>query len=102
MMGDPNYDLARRISRDEILSLTANELLYSYTTIEVNSFQFDEKVRYPSIPCLADETITCYPRQGSAVLTGPEYITAKNQGCEMEIQGGTLIPFRYKSRSDSE
>lgn len=100
MMGDPNYSLARRISASEILDMTFPELLYSYTTIEVNSFEFPETTEYPSIPCYADELTTCYPRQGKAVLTGSEYITAKNQGCEMEISGGTLIPFKIANQAN--
>jgi len=45
---------------------------------------------------------TCYPRRGKAVLSGSEYITAINQGCEMEITGGSLIPFKIKGKSKCE
>jgi len=55
MMGYPNYDLARRISADEIRYPSYPELLYSYTTIEVKSFEFPDSVQYPSIPCYPDE-----------------------------------------------
>jgi hypothetical protein len=82
--------------------MSDNELLYSYTAIEVKNFQFLEKITYPSIPCYSDEITTVYPLSGKGVLSGSEYITAKNQGCDMEILGGTLIPFRYKSKSDPE
>jgi hypothetical protein len=107
MMGDPNYALARRISPEEILSMSDNELMYSYTTVEVKDFQFDYKLQYPSIPCFADEVTTCYPRSGvNVILSGVEYLTAKTQGCAMEILGGTLIPFRhtvpYKPNSTDE
>lgn len=97
MLGDPNYELARRISPNEIRVMTDNELLYSYTTIEVKNFRFPGTIVYPSIPCYSDEVTTVYPQTGKAVLTGSEYITARNQGCEMELQGGTLIPFRLKN-----
>jgi hypothetical protein len=102
MLGHPNYNMARRLSQSEILDLTDNELLYSYIIIEVKKFIFDEKVTYPSIACFADEITTVYPRSGTALLTGSEYITAKNQGCDMEIQGGTLIPFQVKESAKNK
>jgi hypothetical protein len=96
MLGDPNYDLAIRLSPTEIGEMTEYELLYSYTTIELKSFVFPESVSYPSIPCYADETTTVYPRRGKGIITGIEYLAALKQGCEMSITGGTLIPFRLK------
>jgi hypothetical protein len=96
MLGDPNYDLARRISPSEIGVMTDFELLYSYTTIELEDFRFPAAVTYPSIPCNADDITTIYPLTGKAVLTGVEYLTALKQGCSMTITGGTLIPFRLK------
>jgi hypothetical protein len=96
MLGDPAYNLSRRISPGEIKLMTDFELLYSYTTVELKSFKFPSSVRYPSIPCNADELTTVYPLTGKAVLTGIEYLTALKQGCVMEITGGTLIPFRLR------
>lgn len=96
MLGDPNYDLARRISPSEIKVMTDNELLYSYTTIEVENYRFPGSINYPSIPCYSDEVTTVYPLTGKAILTGSEYIAARNQGCNMDLRGGTLIPFRLK------
>ena len=101
MLGDPNYDLARRLSPSEIKLMSDNELLYSYTTIEVKSFRFPDSVTYPSIPCYSDEVTTVYPLTGKAILTGSEYITAKNQGCNMELVGGTVIPFKLKTEKAS-
>jgi hypothetical protein len=34
-----------------------------------------------------------YPLKGSAVLTGAEYLQAKNQGCKFEIEVVNYIPF---------
>jgi hypothetical protein len=96
MLGDPAYNFSRRISPEEIRSMTDFELLYSYTTVEVKQFKFPSSVRYPSIPCNADEITTVYPLTGKAVLTGIEYLTALKQGCVMDITGGTLIPFRLR------
>jgi len=97
MMGDPNYDLGRRLSPSEIKLMSDNELLYSYTTIEVNNFSFPDKIIYPSIACYSDEVTTVYPLTGKAVLLGSEYIVARNQGCKMDLVGGTLIPFKLKN-----
>lgn len=95
MLGDPNYDLARRLSADDINLMSDFELLYSYTTVEVKQFTMPSSVIYPSIPCNADEITTVYPTSGEGVvLTGIEYLTAKSQGCVLDITGGTLIPFR--------
>jgi hypothetical protein len=102
MMGDPNYDAVRQVSADEILSLSDYELLYSYLVIEVEKFEFPNGTKYPSIACYADETTTGYPLCGKAMLTGSEYIVARNQGCELEILGGTLIPFVYENKSIRE
>lgn len=102
MLGDPNYTLARRLSPSVIKIMSDFELLYSYTTIEVENFRFPSSVTYPSIPCYADEITTVYPLTGKAVLTGSEYLTALKQGCTMEVSGGTLIPFRLKDNLPPE
>jgi hypothetical protein len=99
MLGDPNYDLARRLNPSEIKLMSDNELLYSYTTIEVKNFRFPSEITYPSIGCFADEITTVYPLNGKGVLSGSEYITAKNQGCYMDLQGGTVIPFKLKNQN---
>jgi len=99
MLGDPNYELARRLSPSEINDMSYKELLYSYTTIEVKNFEFNSDILYPSIACYSDEVTTVYPLTGKAILTGAEYITAKNQGCIMELVGGTIIPFKIKKHA---
>lgn len=99
MLGDPNYELARRLSPSEIKDMSDNELLYSYTTIEVEKFRFPSSVTYPSIPCYSDEVTTVYPLTGKGLLTGAEYIAARNQGCNFELAGGTLIPFKLKTEN---
>jgi hypothetical protein len=81
--------------------MSDKELLYSYTTIEVKSFRFPDSVTYPSIPCYSDEVTTVYPLTGKAILTGSEYITARNQGCNMELVGGSIIPFKLRTKNPS-
>jgi len=94
MMGDPDYGKSQSLTPSEILSMSDEELVYSYT-IFTCKFKFPKDFKYPSIPCYADEVTTVYPTEGSATLTGAEYITARNQGCEIDIQEGFLIPFKY-------
>jgi hypothetical protein len=98
MLGNPNYDLVRNLTREEILDMSEKELIYSYTIIKVN-FEFPEGTAYPSIPCFADNSTTIYPLKGKAQLTGAEYLLAKSQNCVLNIEGGTIIPYTYKSRS---
>jgi hypothetical protein len=54
-----------------------------YVIINCN-FQYPIELKYPSIPCYIDKTTTIY-LSGSCLLTGPEYLLAKNQGCELRI-----------------
>lgn len=56
------------------------------------TFKFPTTVKYPSIPCYIDETTTIYPLEGSCLLTGPEYLLAKNQGCVIDIKSIFYIP----------
>jgi hypothetical protein len=97
MLGNPNYNLVRNLTPSEVLDMSDKELIYSYTVIKVN-FEFPKESAYPSIPCYADDSTTIYPIKGKAQLTGAEYILARSQKCEIEILGGTLIPYTYKSR----
>jgi hypothetical protein len=97
MLGNPNYGLVRNLVPSEVLDMSDKELIYSYTMIKVK-FAFDKDTLYPNIPCFADQTTTVYPLKGSAQLTGSEYIVARSRGCKMEVLGGTLIPYTYKSR----
>lgn len=73
--------------------MTDDEILYSYIIIKTE-FSFKETVKYPSIPCFIDKNTTVYPLKGSAILTGAEYILARNIGCVFKIQDIYLIPFK--------
>jgi hypothetical protein len=97
MLGNPNYNQLRNLSPSEVKDMSDKELIYSYTMIKVK-FAFDEDTLYPNIPCFADQTTTVYPLEGAAMLSGSEYIVARARNCKMEVLGGTLIPYTYKSR----
>jgi hypothetical protein len=66
-------------------------------------FEFDkDKVKYPSIPCNIDEDTTVYPLKGECVITGLDYLVAKNQGCNITIKEIFYIPFEKDPEIKSE
>lgn len=93
MLGDPDYSKGKIIFRKEIEQLSDEALIKSYIIIKA-SFIFPKNTKYPSIPVSVDEDLTIYPLKGDCVLTGAEYVLAKNQGCGVYIKYGYYIPFR--------
>ena len=90
--GHPVYDKCRKLKEEELINLSQNEILYSYLIIKA-SFIFNDNVKYPSIPCYVDETCTVYPKMGTCILTGSEYLLAKSQNCKLKIHDIYHIPF---------
>src|SRR5690348_9047447 len=99
MLGDPDYSSGKLITEKELLKMSAKDILFSYISIKCN-FKFPKSVKYPSIPCFADEHTIVYPLEGSATLTGSEYLLAKSQGCRLDIKEIFLIS--YKKVKDEE
>jgi len=98
--GHPDYKMGSRIDSEELKFIPNETLLNSYTIIKC-SFEFPENVKYPSIPVYVDETATVYPLKGTdVILTGAEYILAKNQNCKFEIDEIYMIPFYQQSNSE--
>lgn len=87
----PNYQGGKLISLEDLESRTSEELLNGYYSIN-GTFTFPSSVKYPSIPCYIDSTATVYPLQGKSILTGPEYLLAKNQGAEVKVKSVFYIP----------
>jgi hypothetical protein len=87
----PAYHEGKLISTDTVLKLSDSELLQGYLVINT-SFKFPETIKYPSIPCYIDNTTTVYPLEGSALISGPEYLLARNQKCRFEIKSAFYIP----------
>ena len=96
----PDYSNARLLSSENVLKLTEKELLKGYLIVN-GSFDFPATIKYPSIPCYIDSTTTVYPLRGKCLLTGPEYLLAKNQGCKIKITSAFYIPPSEFSRSTS-
>lgn len=81
----PDYQQAKLIPYDEVKTWDNEKLMAGFVILH-GDFKFPKKVKYPSIPCYIDEKATVYPLEGSCLITGPEFILAKNQGCEFEIK----------------
>lgn len=91
-LGTPDYTKGIKLNAEDLIELKFDDIFNSYTILSVK-FTFKNKVKYPSIPVNIDENTTVYPLSGSAVITGLEYLVAKNQGCDMIIKEGYMIPF---------
>jgi len=98
MLGDPDYSKGKLITEEYLLKMSNKDILFSYIAIKCN-FKFPKNVKYPSIPCFADENTAVYPLEGSATLTGSEYLLAKYQGCKFDINKICLIPFKKVKES---
>lgn len=84
----PQYSRGMLIKPETIKVWTTEEFLKGYLIVN-GLFTFPKDTKYPlkppSIPCYIDSTSTVYPT-GSCLLIGPEYLLAKNQGCDIEIK----------------
>lgn len=89
-LGTPDYGKGHIIYK--IDELTFDQIFNSYTILNV-TFNFKSDTKYPSIPVNIDENTTVYPLKGSAVITGLEYLVAKNQGCTIKVKEGYRVPF---------
>lgn len=98
-LGNPDYNKGRMISLKEFQKMSFNEILYSYI-IMTAKFKFKQTTKYPSIPCYVDETTTVYPLEGEGILTGPEYLLAKNQKCDLKISDIYYIPFEKNKEGE--
>lgn len=58
-------------------------------------------VKYPSVSMYLNKSATVYPVSGKSILTGPEYVLAKNQGCSLDISYIFQIPFKGQEDASS-
>jgi len=87
----PDYTRGKLIDECYLSKMTTSDLLNGYLIVN-GTFRFPDSVKYPSIPCYVDKTTTVYPLNGKCLLTGPEYILAKQQGCEIKMKSAFYIP----------
>lgn len=91
-LGHPDYAKGRRITQIELTKMSDAEILNSYVILK-GKFAFPKGTMYPSIPCYVDESTTVYPLNGECVLTGSEYLLAKNQGCKLKLTDIFYLPY---------
>ena len=91
-IGHPDYSRGDFIDQKRLEDMSDVELLFSYTIISCH-FSYNSNVKYPGIPVYVDKTTTVYPSEGEALLTGAEYILARNQKCVLNIHDIYHIPF---------
>ena len=87
----PEYKSGRVITVKELQKMSDDELLRGYLIMN-GAFKFPPNTKYPSIPCYMDESTTVYPLKGLCILTGPEYLLARNQKCDIIIKSVFYIP----------
>jgi hypothetical protein len=87
----PDYNKGKMLTTNQVLALSDEDLLNGYLIFN-SKFKFPENTKYPSIPCYIDNSTTVYPLSGEALVSGPEYILARNQKCEFEIKSAFYIP----------
>lgn len=54
-------------------------------------FEFDEAIRYPTLPIRTNNGII-FPRKGRSYCSAPEIVLARSLGCKMSIRHGIIIP----------
>ena len=93
----PDYSQGRVLDAAKVEKMTTEQLLSGYLVIDC-LFKFPDDTKYPSLPCYLDKTATVYPLQGSCVLTGPEFVLAKQQNCKIDIKSAFYIHGTYKEK----
>jgi hypothetical protein len=87
----PDYKRGVLIDSNNLAQMSSKDLLSGYFAIN-GSFKFPKNTIFPSIPCYLDKSTTVYPLQGDCMLTGPEYLLARQQKCEFVIKSVFYIP----------
>src|SRR5947208_937939 len=98
-LGNPDYNNGRVISVKELEKMSFNEILYSYIIL-LAEFKFKEETIFPSIACYINKDVVGFPTSGAAILTGPEYLLAKSQGCKLNISEVYYLPFEKDKKGN--
>jgi hypothetical protein len=101
LLGDPDYKKLKLLTENDLMKMTDDDILYSYIIIKTD-FEFNPDIKYPSIPCFLDSDLSVYPLKGNAILTGSEYILARNMGCHFTIGVIYHIPFKTVMVNDKK
>jgi len=74
LCGNPAYDKATNLNNYNASKI---DFTQSYAALRVK-FKFPASIKYPPIPVALDKNITIYPLEGETLISGLEYLSAKN------------------------
>ncbi len=92
MMGNPDYKKARYLSEVELDAVCESDLMNSYTAMYAD-FKHADGTKYPIIPVMAEKKNNVYCMEGSALITGLEYLKLKQLKAEVKVHSCVYIPF---------
>lgn len=92
----PDYNQGKMITAQQVFDMSDENLLNGYLIFNA-IFKFPENTKYPSIPCYIDNATTVYPLSGEALISGPEFLLARNQKCVFDIKSAFYIPPTVKT-----
>lgn len=95
------YKELKLLNQKQLEKYPTREFFLNYMAMEV-VFEFPEEVKYPCIPQNVDEFTAIYPRTGKSVITGFEYLLAKNLGCKFKKVHAVSIPFKARDGDGEE
>jgi len=101
ILGHPDTEKPVRIYNKTVLEMSNESLLLNYISLDVD-FKFPSSVKYPCIPTRVDDDVDIYPQEGRSVITGCEYLVAKEMGCRLFVNDGIMIPFKKSPISPAE
>lgn len=101
ILGHPDTEKPVRIYNKTVLDMSNESLLLNYISLDVD-FKFPSSVKYPCIPTRVDDDVDIYPLEGRSVITGCEYLVAKEMGCRLFVNDGVMIPFKKNPITSDE
>jgi hypothetical protein len=90
-MGNPDYNEPIFIDNNNINTFTNEQFIHSYTAMLV-TFKHKENIKFPVFGVKVNTDDTIYSKEGQTFITGPEYVVAKNIGCNIHVISGLYIP----------
>jgi hypothetical protein len=101
ILGHPDTEKPVRIYNKTVIEMSNESLLLNYISLDVD-FKFPSSVKYPCIPTRVDDDVDIYPQEGRSVITGSEYLVAKEMGCRLFVNDGVMIPFKKNPINPTE
>jgi hypothetical protein len=101
-LGHPLYHKMRVYNKRDVENLPTYEFFRNFFAMEVQfthpgkDVESVKRVKYPGISQNVDDTTTIFPMSGKSIITGYEYIQARNSGCEFSKILAIAIPYDLK------